>query len=113
MSWSISHAVRGSNGEVEAIRLLGAAGIASFIIGANGFQAWNMALGRPFDVALYCTMFPAGLAGVLMAVAKAAEWKDKGVASAKVIAQTGAVPTPPAVGPQVQPGDIPPTGDKP
>ena len=108
MSWSINHAFKCSNNEFEAIRLLGAAGVASFIIGANAFQAWNMAEGRPFDVALYCTMFPAGLGAVLIAVAKAAEWKDKGVASAKVIAQTGAVPTPPAVGPQVQPGDIQP-----
>ena len=106
MAFAINHAFKGSNNEFEAIRLLGAAGIASFIVCANGFQAWNMALGRPFDVTLYCTMFPAGLGGVLIAVAKAAEWKDKGVASAKVIAQTGAVPTPPAVGPQVQSSDI-------
>ncbi len=108
MTWAISHAFKGSNNEFEAIRLLGAAGVASFILGANGFQAWNIHNGHPFDVAAYCIAFPGGLAAVLAAVAGSAAWKDKGVASAKVIAQTGAIPTPPLDGPRVPVGPAPP-----
>ena len=108
MTWSINHAFKGLNGEFEAVRLLGAAGVASFILGANGFQAWNIANGHPFDVASYCTFFPAGLAAVIAAIAGGAAWKDKGVASAKVTAQTGAIPTPALDGARVPTGDPPP-----
>ena len=90
MTWAISTAFKGVNNQFEAIRLLGAAGVASFLVGANGFQAWNMIEGRPFDVALYCIAFPGGLAAVLTAVAGSVAIKDRNVASAKVIAQTGA-----------------------
>ena len=89
MTWAISTAFKGVNGEFEAIRLLGAAGVASFIVGAHTFVAYDvMWMKRPFDLAVYCLTFPAGLAAVLAAVAGSAAWKDKGVASAKVIAQT-------------------------
>lgn len=108
MSWSINHAFKGLNGEFEVVRLLGAAGVAAYIIGANGFQAWNIGNGHSFDVAAYCIAFPGGLAAVLAAVAGSAAWKDKGVASAKVTAQTGAIPTPALDGARVPTGDPPP-----
>ena len=45
------------------------------------------------------------------AAAGAASWKDKGVASAKVIETTGAVPVKPPAGPRVPPGDPPPANE--
>ena len=94
MSWSITNAFKGSGGEFEVVRLLGAAGIAAYVVCANGFVAWNMAEGRPFDVVAYCAAFPTGLGLAIAAVAGSAAWKDKGVASAKVTAQAGAAPPP-------------------
>lgn len=92
MSWAISNAFKGSGGEFEVIRLLGAAGIAAYIVGAHTFVAYDvMWMKRPFDLTMYCLAFPAGLAAVLAAVAGSAAWKDKGVANAKVTA-AGAAP---------------------
>lgn len=83
MTFPINHAFKGPNGEFEAVRLLGAAGIAAYIVAANGFQAWNIHNGHAFDVAAYCIAFPGGLAAVLAAVAGSVGWKDRQVAKAK------------------------------
>ncbi len=108
MSWSINHALKGLNGQFEVTRLIGAGGAVAYIVAANGFQAWNIANGHPFDVTAYSLAFPSGLAAVLMATGGAVAIKDRNVASAKIISQTGAVPTPALDGTRVPLGDSPP-----
>lgn len=109
----ILNALKGIGGEFELNRLVGAFGGISYVIGANAFVAWSMAKGREFDIVAYCTAFPGGLAVVVGAIAGAVAWKDKGVASAKVIEQTGAVPAAPPAGPPVPPmhDQTQPTGE--
>jgi uncharacterized iron-regulated membrane protein len=97
----LSEALKGTNGGYELTRVLGGAGGFVYILGANAFVAWEIALGRGFDLATYCLAFPGGLAAIIAAVSGGAAWKDKGVASAKVIEQTGAVPAAPPAGPRV------------
>lgn len=104
---SILNALRGSGGEFELTRVIGAVGGAAYIVCANGFVVSQLAQGREFDLIVYCTAFPGGLAAILAAIAGGAAWKDKGVASAKVIEQTGAVPAPPPQGPAVPMGPKP------
>lgn len=105
----LTNALKGISGEYEAIRLIGAAGAAAYIVGAHTFIAWEMILGRGFDLLTYCTAFPGGLAIAVGGTAGAASLKDRNVASAKIIQQTGTVPTPAKEGPQVPVGD-PPSG---
>lgn len=104
----LSNALRGIGGEFELNRVVGAVGGIAYILGTNGFVAWNMIVGREFDLIAYCTAFPGGLAVVVGAIAGAVAWKDKGVASAKVIEQTGAVPVAAPAGPRVPMGEAPP-----
>ena len=113
--FSLANALKGIGGEYELNRVVGAFGGVAYIVGANAFTAWQMAEGRGFDLVAYCTAFPAGLGVVVGAIAGAVAWKDKGVASAKVIEQTGAVPAPPPAGPKVPATDLveggPPAGE--
>lgn len=102
----LSNALRGYTGEFELNRVVGAFGGVSYVVGAHAFVAWNMIAGREFDLVAYCTAFPAGLGIAVGSIAGAVAWKDKGVASAKVIEQTGAVPAPPPAGPPVPVGDV-------
>lgn len=82
------NALRGIGGEYELNRVVGALGGVAYIGGANIFIAWSMVKGYEFDLVVYCTAFPAGLAVVVGSIAGAVTWKDKGVASAKVIEST-------------------------
>lgn len=108
-----SNALKGIGGEYELSRLVGALGGVAYVICANAFVAYEVIwLGKGFDVTAYCLAFSGGLAGIVGGTAGAVAWKDKGVASAKVIAQTGAVPTPALDGARVPQGDPPPV-DKP
>lgn len=102
------NALRGISGEFELNRVVGAFGGFAYVIGANGFVAWGMIKGREFDLIAYCTAFPGGLAVVVGAIAGAVAWKDKGVATAKVMEQTGAIPVAAPAGPRVPVGDAPP-----
>lgn len=97
----LSEALRGANGGYELNRLVGFVGGLAYIVGTHVFVAWELILGRAFDLTAYCLAFPAGLAAVAGGTAVAVAVKDRNVASAKVIEQTGAVPTPPPAGPQV------------
>lgn len=107
-----TNALRGISGEFELNRVVGFVAGIGYTLGALGFTAWNMAEGREFDVVAFCTAFGGGAAFITGGTAAAVAWKDKGVASAKVIEQTGAVPAPPPAGPPVPVGDPPPV-DKP
>ena len=97
----LSTALKGLSGEYELTRVVGALGGIAYIVGAHAFVAWNLIDGREFDLVAYCTAFPGGLAIAVGAIAGGAAWKDRGVATAKVIAETGAVPAAPPAGPPV------------
>jgi hypothetical protein len=82
--------LRGSNGGFEVNRVIGAFGGFAYVLGAHVFVGWELALGRGFDLSVYCLTFPTGLAAVVGGTAGAIAIKDRNVASAKVIEQTGA-----------------------
>jgi hypothetical protein len=109
----LSNALRGIGGEYEINRVVGAFGGVAYVIGAHVFVLWNLTEGREFNLTEYCIAFPGGLGVVVGAIAGAVAIKDRNVASAKVTEQTGAIPTKPPEGPQVQPGalDNPATGE--
>lgn len=101
--------LKGIGGEFELSRVVGFFGGVTYVVCANVFVAYEVIwLGKGFDVTAYCLAFSGGLAGIVTGTAGAVAWKDKGVASAKVIAQTGAVPTPAIDGARVPMGDPPP-----
>ena len=81
---ALSNMLRGVTGEFEVTRVIGAVGALSYIVGANGFVAWNVLhSGQVFDVAVYCLSFPTGLGVAVGSIAGAASVKDRGVASAR------------------------------
>ena len=97
---SITNALKGIGGEYEINRVVGALGGTFYILTACGLVAYDVIVkGREFDIVAFCAAFPAGLGVAVGAIAGAVAWKDKGVASAKVIEQTGAVPVAPPAGP--------------
>jgi hypothetical protein len=89
---SLLNLLKGISGEYEINRVLGASGVASYIICANSFVAWNMAAGRPFDVTAYCVAFPGGLSAVLLAIGGAVAIKDRNVEVARTVRDTGSAP---------------------
>ena len=97
----LTSALRGIGGEFEINRVVGAFGVTAYVICANVFVGWNMILGKEFSITEYCLAFPGGLAVGVGAIAGAVAVKDRNVATAKVISETGAVPTPPPAGPPV------------
>jgi len=102
MMTGISNALKGIGGQYELNRLVGAFGGITYVIAAPTLVAWDVvAKGREFDIVAFCAAFPGGLGVVVGAIAGAVAWKDKGVASAKVIEQTGAVPVAAPDGPRV------------
>lgn len=80
----VTAALKGIHGEFELIRTLGAAGVLTYIVTAPVFVAWSMYYGEKFELAVFCTAYPAGLAAVLGAVAGAVAVKDRNVATARV-----------------------------
>lgn len=90
--WKLANALKGITGEFEINRLVGAFGGVVYIVGAHAFVAWDMSKGRPFDITAYCIAFPGGLAAIIAAIAGAVAYKDRGVATAKVISETGSQP---------------------
>lgn len=86
----ILSALKGIGGEYELNRIVGAIGAFAYVVGANGFVAWDVvAKGREFDLTAYCLAFPGGLAAVVGAIAGSVAIKDRNVATAKAVeAQT-------------------------
>lgn len=109
MMRGFTQALRGISGDYELSRLVGFFGGITYTICANVFVGYEVIWqGKDFDVTAYCLAFSGGLAGIVTGTAGAVAWKDKGVASAKVIEQTGAVPSPAIDGARVSQGDPPP-----
>jgi hypothetical protein len=109
---ALSNALKGIGGEFELNRLVGAFGGVVYILAGPAFQAWNIANGHAFDVTAFCLAYSGGIAAITTGTAVAVAHKDQKVASAKVIEQTGAVPTPAKDGARVPTGEPPPV-DKP
>jgi len=98
-----------ANGEFEINRVVGAVGSLAYIIGTHSFMAYDVFwMGREFDVTAYCLAFPGGLAVAVGAIAGAVTLKDRGVATAKIITDTGQVPAAPPAGPQVDTDKVKP-----
>lgn len=104
-----TNALRGIGGQYELNRLVGFFGGAVYVLSAPSFVAYEVLwLGKDFDITAYCLAFSGGIAAIVTGTAGAVAIKDRNVASAKVIAQTGAVPTPAIDGAKVPTGDPPP-----
>lgn len=89
----ILNMLRGITGEFEVTRVVGAFGATAYVVGSHAFIAWDMLYNhRPFNVTEYCLAFPSGLAAALGAIAAAASVKDRNVATATVVQNTGAQP---------------------
>lgn len=101
----ILNMLRGISGEFEINRVVGAFGAATYIVCTNVFVAWDMLYhGRQFELIAYCTAFPGGLAIAVGAIAGAVAIKDRNVATATVVRETGAMPAnAPSAEPLVQP----------
>jgi hypothetical protein len=112
IQWPFESALRGIGGQFEITRVLGGFGALAYCVCVNAFVGWEVLIdGKTFELVAYCAAFPAGLIAIIGAAAGAASWKDKGVASAKVIETTGAVPAKPPAGPRVPTGEPPPAHD--
>lgn len=90
----ILNMLRGISGEFEINRVVGAFGALAYIVCANGFVAWDVFhQGHQFDLVAYCTAFPAGLGIAVAAIAGAVALKDRSVATATVVRETGTLPS--------------------
>ncbi|CAN5702423.1 hypothetical protein BH11PSE6_BH11PSE6_00070 [soil metagenome] len=73
---------KSAGGSYEVNRFVGAVGGLVYIAGAHVFVAWELILGRSFDLVAYCLAFPGGLATVVAGTAGAVALKDRNVAKA-------------------------------
>ena len=89
----LTNALKGFGGEFEINRVVGAFGTTVYVVAAQLFVAWNMINGKDFSLTEYCIAFPGGLAVCVGAIAGAVAVKDRNVAVAKTINDTGANPT--------------------
>lgn len=103
MKWfPFEEALRGIGGHYEINRVIGGFGALAYCTCVNAFVAHEVVIqGKDFDLSAYCSMFPLGLAAIIGAAAGSVALKDRQVATAKVIEQTGAVPAKPPEGPRV------------
>ena len=103
---SIFNAFRGIGGEFEIQRVLGAVGTVIYALSAPIFVAFGVI--KDVSITEFSLAFPTGIAACIGATAGAIALKDRNVATAKVIQDTGAIPVAPPLGPQVQPQDVKP-----
>lgn len=80
---NILNALKGISGEYEVQRVVGAAGVLSYIITAPAFLAWEIHRGGHFDLIAFCAAYPTGLGVAMGALAGAISLKDRSVAAAK------------------------------
>lgn len=93
----LTDALRGFGGEFEINRVVGAFGTVIYVVGAQVFVAWTLIKGGSFSITEYCIAFPGGLAVCVGAISAAVSVKDRNVAVAKTISETGSSP---GAGPQ-------------
>ncbi len=96
---TILNALKGIGGEYEVQRVLGAIGTLTYTVAVPIFVAAGTI--KDVSVTEFCLAYPGGLAACIGATAGAIAWKDRSVATAKVIETTGAIPAAPPVGPRV------------
>lgn len=102
--WNILDALKGIGGTYEVQRVLGALGTITYVVSVPVFVSTGIISG--VSVTEFSLAYPAGLAACIGATAGAIALKDRNVASAKIIEQTGAVPTRPVAGLAAQPEDV-------
>jgi len=102
---SILNALKGIGGDYEVQRVIGAFGSIVFIVSVPTLVAFGKLTS---SLEAFCLTYPAGIAACIGATAGAIAVKDRNVATAKVIQDTGAIPAAPPLCPQVQPQDIKP-----
>jgi hypothetical protein len=80
---SLSNMLRGISGEFEINRVLGACGVAAYIVTTPSLVAWEVLHeGKGFDLVAFCAAFPTGLGVAIGAIAGAVSLKDRNVATA-------------------------------
>ena len=89
---SLANALKGIGGEYEVQRVLGALGTVVFIVSAPAL-VWAGKIVASFDS--FCLAYPAGIAACLAATAGSIALKDRNVATAKVVSETGSLPARP------------------
>jgi hypothetical protein len=89
----IFNMLKGISNEFEIQRVLGAIGTLTYTATAPLFIATGVIKGVTF--AEFCLSFPTGLAACVGATAGAIALKDRQVAAAQVVRDTGALPTQP------------------
>lgn len=102
---SILDALKGIDGGYEIQRVLGAFGSVVYIVTAPAF-VWAGKVTASLET--FCIVYPGGIAACIGATAGAIALKDRQVATAKVIGQTGAIPAPPPAGPRVPVDEVSP-----
>ena len=80
-------ALKGIGGQYEVQRVLGAFGTITYVVMAPAL-VWAGKINASFDS--FCLAYPAGIAACIAATAGSIALKDRQVATAKVIEQTGA-----------------------
>ena len=110
----IFDALKGTGGQAEVQRVLGAFGTVIYAIAVPAFVAFGV-IGES-SVTEFCLAYPAGLAACIGATAGAIALKDRSVATSQVIRETGAHPTiaaPPPADTNPQPVNVAEVGGKP
>lgn len=87
---SILEALKGIGGSYEVQRVLGAFGTVTYVIAVPAFVATGLI--PNVSLTEFALAYPAGLAACIGATAGAIALKDRSVASAKVMEQTGSAP---------------------
>ena len=112
MKFPFENALRGIGGEFEISRVIGGFGALAYCVCANAYVGYEVLVaGKDFDLTAYCLAFPGGLAAIIGAAAGSVALKDRQVATARVIEQTGAIPAKPPQGPRVPTGKAPPVDE--
>lgn len=91
---NILNALKGSGGDFEIQRVVGAAGVLTYVVAAPSFLAWAIFRGDHYNLVEFCAAYPAGLGVAMGSLAGAISLKDRNVAVAKSVA---AAPDPGAV----------------
>lgn len=87
---SILNALKGISGEFEIQRIIGAVGTLVYIAAAPIFVAAGII--PHVTLTEFCLAYPGGLAACVGSVAGSIALKDRSVATARVVEQTGAAP---------------------